>query len=39
MDNERKLKRITEWRPIAVSRVGRPRLRWEDNDKVDLGKM
>jgi hypothetical protein len=26
MDKERMEKRITEWRPIAVSRIGRPRL-------------
>jgi hypothetical protein len=39
MDNEREVKRITEWRPIAVRRVGRPRSRWEDNVRVDLGKM
>jgi hypothetical protein len=33
------VKRITEWRPIALSRVGRPRLRWEDDVRADLGKM
>jgi hypothetical protein len=33
------VKRITEWRPIAVRRIGRPRLRWEDDVRVDLGKM
>jgi hypothetical protein len=27
MDIERTMKRITEWRPSAVERVGRPRLR------------
>jgi hypothetical protein len=38
MDKERKVKRITEWTPIAV-RIGRQRLRREDNVRVDLGKM
>ena len=27
MDIERTVKRITEWRPSAVGRIGRPRLR------------
>jgi hypothetical protein len=26
MDKERMVKRITEWRPIAVRRIGRTRL-------------
>jgi len=29
VDKERTVKRITEWRPIAVRRIGRPSLRWE----------
>jgi hypothetical protein len=39
MDKERTVKRITEWRGIAVRRVDRPRLRWEDDVRGDLGKM
>jgi hypothetical protein len=39
VNKERTVKRITEWRPIAVRRIGRPRLRWEDNARADLGKM
>ena len=31
MDKERTVKRVTEWRPIAVKTVGRPRIRWEDD--------
>jgi len=27
MDKERMMKRITEWRPSAVGRIGRQRLR------------
>jgi hypothetical protein len=39
MDEERTVKRIIEWRPIAVRRIGRPRLTWEDDFRADLGKM
>jgi hypothetical protein len=39
MDNEREVKRITEWRPIAVRRLGRLRLRWENDVRADLEKM
>jgi len=39
MGNEREVKRITEWRPIAVRRLGRLRLRWENDVRVDLEKM
>jgi hypothetical protein len=39
MDKQRTVKRITEWRPIAVRRIGRPRLRWEDDVRADLEKM
>jgi len=31
MDKEGTVKRVTEWRPIAVRRNGRPRTRWEDD--------
>jgi hypothetical protein len=33
------VKRLTKWRPIAVRRIGRLRLRWKDDVRVDLGKM
>jgi hypothetical protein len=38
MYNEKEVKRKTERRPIAVRRVGRPRLRWDDV-RSDLGKL
>lgn len=39
MDKERAVERITEWRPIAVRRIGRPRLRWVGDVREDLGGM
>jgi len=33
------VERITEWRPIAVRTIGRPRLRWKGDVREDLGKM
>ena len=39
MDRERTAKRKIEWRPIAVTRIGRPGLRWGDDVRADLGKM
>jgi hypothetical protein len=39
MDKERTMKRITEWRTIAVRRIGRQGSRWEDNIRADLGNM
>ena len=39
MNKERMVKRKTEWKPIAVRRIGRPRLRWDDDVKADMGKM
>jgi len=39
VDEERTMKRITVWRPVAVRRIGRPKLRWEDDARDDLGKM
>ena len=39
MDKERVVKRITEWRPIAVRRIGRPTWRWEDDVKANIEKM
>ena len=39
MDKEKTVKRITEWRPFAVRRIGRLRLRWEDDVRENLGRM
>lgn len=39
MDKERMVKRITEWRPIAVRSIGRPRWRWEDDVRANIEKM
>lgn len=33
------VKRITDWRPIEVSRIVRERLRWEGDVRVDGGKI
>jgi hypothetical protein len=33
------VKRITEWRTIAVRMIGRQRSRWEDDIRADLEKM
>jgi hypothetical protein len=38
MAKESMVERITEWRPIAVRRIGRPRLKWQD-DIAHMGKM
>jgi hypothetical protein len=37
-DKERRVTRITEWRPTAVRRIGRTKLRWNDDVREDLGK-
>jgi hypothetical protein len=39
MDEERTVKRITVWRLVAVRRIGRLKLSWEDDVREDLGKM
>jgi hypothetical protein len=39
MNVEKMVKRITERRPIAVRRFGRPRLRREDDVREDVGRM
>jgi len=33
------VKIITEWRPILVRSIGRPRLRWEDDVRENVGKI
>jgi hypothetical protein len=39
IDKERTVKRITDWRTVAVRRIGTQRLRWEDDIREDVGKM
>jgi hypothetical protein len=39
MNKERTVRTITQWRRIAVRRIGRPSLKWEDNFRADVGKM
>jgi hypothetical protein len=38
MDKERTVKRVTEWRTVAVRRAGILRLRWENNVKRESGR-
>jgi hypothetical protein len=39
MNKKRMVKRITKWRPDAVRRIGRPRMRWEVEVRENLGKI
>ena len=39
MDKERTVKRIREWRTTAAGKIGRPRLRWQEEFREDLGKI
>jgi len=39
MDKGKAVKRITEWGPTAVSRIGWLRLRWEDDVGEGLGRI
>lgn len=39
MDQQRRVKGISDWRPVELSRNGRERLRWEGDVIVDLGKI
>ena len=39
MTNERVPKIIYKWKPYATRPKGRPRLRWEDDVRNDLGSM
>jgi hypothetical protein len=39
MDKERTVKRITEWRPATVGRIGRSGLKWEEEVREDLRKI
>jgi hypothetical protein len=31
MEDERNVKRLTQWKPIATRPSGRPRTRWQDD--------
>jgi len=35
-DNDRTAKIVGEWRPVAVKRIGKKRLRWESDVREDL---
>lgn len=37
MDKGRRVKRVTDWRPIGVRWIGRQRLRWEGDIREDMG--
>ena len=39
MPDERVVKSIYKWKPHAIRREGRPRLRWDDDVRDDLRKM
>ena len=39
MTNERVANTIYKWKPYATRLKGRPRVRWEDYVRNDLGKM
>jgi hypothetical protein len=39
MSNERVPKTIYKWKPYATRLKGRPRLRWEEDVRNDLGRM
>ena len=39
MTNERVPKIIYKWKPYATRPKGRPRLRWEDDVRNDMGSM
>ena len=39
MHTERTEKRITDWGPTAVRRIGRPRIRWADDVRANMRKM
>jgi hypothetical protein len=39
MPDDRTVKKITNWKPIAPRHVGRPKLRWEEDVRNDLKAM
>jgi hypothetical protein len=36
MPDERMVKKVYEWKPMAIRSLGRPQTRWENNVKNDL---
>jgi hypothetical protein len=36
MPDDRTVKKITNWKPIAPRHIGRPKLRWEEDVRNDL---
>jgi tRNA(Glu) U13 pseudouridine synthase TruD len=39
MPDERMVKKVYEWKPMAIRSFGRPRTRWENDVKNDLNTM
>jgi hypothetical protein len=39
MPQEREVKRIYKWKPLASRPIGRPKIRWEDDIRKDLQTM
>jgi hypothetical protein len=39
MEDERNVKRLTQWKPIATRPSGRPRTRWQDDVLKDIKMM
>jgi hypothetical protein len=39
MEDERNLKRLTQWKPTARRPSGRPRTRWQDEVLKDIKTM
>jgi hypothetical protein len=39
MPDEGMVKRVYEWKPMAVKSLGRPQTRWENDVKNDLNAM
>jgi hypothetical protein len=36
MPDDRMVKKITNWKPMAPRHIGRPKLRWEEDVRNDL---
>jgi hypothetical protein len=39
MPDERMVKKVYEWKPMAIRSLGRPQTRWENDVKNDLNIM
>ena len=39
MPDERMVKKVYEWKPMAIRSLGRPQTRWENDVKNDLNTM